>query len=44
MDTDVKAFTNAIVEFDAITPLDAWKTSVLLKAKNFVKEQGDEVL
>ena len=29
---DVEAFTNAVKKFDDITKLDAWKTSVLLRA------------
>jgi hypothetical protein len=37
---DIRNFTNAVVEFDTISPLDPWKTSVLLKAKNLVKDQS----
>ena len=33
---DVDAFTAAVAEYDAITPLDAFKTSVLLKVKNTI--------
>jgi alpha-soluble NSF attachment protein len=34
---DVEAFTNAVVEFDSISKLDAWKTSILLKIKKGIK-------
>ena len=34
---DVEAFTNAVVEYDSITKLDAWKTSILLKIKKSIK-------
>jgi len=36
---DVEAFTNAVVELDSITKLDPWKTSILLKIKNLLKEE-----
>lgn len=36
---DVEAFTNAVVEFDSISPLDSWKTSILLKVKNSIKDE-----
>lgn len=36
---DVEAFTNAVVEFDSISKLDSWKTSILLKVKNSIKEE-----
>jgi alpha-soluble NSF attachment protein len=41
---DVESFTNAVVEFDSITKLDSWKTSVLLKIKNQIKGKsgGDD--
>jgi len=35
---DVEAFTGAVVEFDSISKLDSWKTSILLKIKNSIKE------
>jgi len=38
-DYDVDAFTAAVVEFDSISKLDAWKTSVLLKIKKSIKEE-----
>jgi len=36
---DVEAFTQAVVEFDSISKLDAWKTSVLLRIKNSIKSE-----
>jgi alpha-soluble NSF attachment protein len=36
---DVEAFTNAVVEFDSISKLDAWKTSILLRVKNSIKSE-----
>ncbi|KAG8934484.1 vesicular-fusion protein S17 [Tulasnella sp. 418] len=35
---DEQAFTQAVVEFDQITKLDNWKTSVLLKIKKGIQE------
>jgi len=40
---DVDAFTSAVVEFDSITKLDSWKTSVLLKIKKSIKEEDQLV-
>ncbi|CAK9160607.1 unnamed protein product [Ilex paraguariensis] len=34
---DVAKFTNAVKEFDSMTQLDAWKTSLLLRVKEAVK-------
>lgn len=36
---DVEAFTNGVVEYDSISKLDSWKTSILLKIKNSIKEE-----
>jgi len=36
---DVEAFTSAVVEYDQISKLDAWKTSMLLKIKNSMKHE-----
>jgi len=36
---DVEAFTGAVVEFDSISKLDSWKTTVLLKIKQSIKEE-----
>lgn len=34
---DVDAFTQAVVEYDSISKLDQWKTSILLRIKNSIK-------
>lgn len=39
---DVEAFTDAVVEYDSVSKLDAWKTSFLLKIKKAVRQEGDE--
>ncbi|KDQ16723.1 hypothetical protein BOTBODRAFT_172831 [Botryobasidium botryosum FD-172 SS1] len=36
---DIEAFTAAVVEFDKITKLDNWKTSILLKIKNGIQDE-----
>jgi len=36
---DAEAFTNALAEFDSITPLDKWKTSIFSKVKQSIKEE-----
>jgi alpha-soluble NSF attachment protein len=36
---DQEAFTAAVVEFDQVTKLDNWKTSILLKIKRGVQEE-----
>jgi len=38
-DVNVEDFTNAVVEFDSISKLDSWKTSILLKIKQAVKQE-----
>ncbi len=38
---DVERFTNAIFEYDQISKLDKWKTTILLRIKNVLKEDGD---
>lgn len=42
-DTDVEAFTNAVYEFDSISKLDDWKTSILLKIKNSIRDEEDDL-
>mmetsp|Transcript_13702 Transcript_13702/g.33243 ORF Transcript_13702/g.33243 Transcript_13702/m.33243 type:complete len:290 (+) Transcript_13702:53-922(+) len=37
-DQDVEKFTDAIYEFDQISKLDKWKTSLLLRVKNALKD------
>jgi len=36
---DVDAFTQAVVDFDSVTKLDQWKTTILLRIKNHVKSE-----
>lgn len=38
---DVEAFTRAVVEYDSITPIDAWKTSILSRIKKGLQSGGD---
>jgi len=40
---DAESFTNAVVEFDSISKLDAWKTSILLKIKNSIKSEDNNL-
>jgi alpha-soluble NSF attachment protein len=35
---DIDAFTNVVVEYDRLSPLDNWKTSILLRIKNSIGE------
>jgi len=35
---DPDAFTNAVAEFDSISKLDAWKTTILLRIKESIKQ------
>ena len=37
---DEEAFTAAVVEFDLVTKLDNWKTTILLKIKKSIQEEG----
>ncbi|KAG9448868.1 hypothetical protein H6P81_008833 [Aristolochia fimbriata] len=39
---DITKFTDVVKEFDSMTRLDAWKTSLLLHAKNTLKAKEDE--
>ena len=38
---DVEAYTNAVVEFDRMTKLDSWKTTLLLRVKKSIGEDED---
>ena len=40
---DVDAFTQVVFEYDSISKLDPWKTTLLLKIKNVIKEGGDSL-
>lgn len=37
---NVDEFSEACADFDRITPLDPWKTSMLLKAKKFINDMN----
>lgn len=39
---DIETFTNLVIEFDTITPLDSWKTGILLVIKQQIKTQSEE--
>lgn len=39
---DVAKFTEALKEFDSMTPLDAWKTTLLLRVKEKLKNKETE--
>lgn len=41
---DAEEFTEAIKEFDSITRLDSWKTTLLLRAKNAIKEESESLV
>ena len=36
---DTESFTGAVVEFDSVSKLDNWKTSMLLKIKRSIQEE-----
>jgi alpha-soluble NSF attachment protein len=40
---DVDAFTAAIVDFDKVTTLNNWKTTILLRIKNALKKDEDNL-
>lgn len=40
---DQDAFTEAIKEFDSMTRLDAWKTTLLLRAKNLLQDEEESL-
>ena len=39
---DVGSFENILFGFNKITPLDRWKTKVLIKSKSFVLKDNEE--
>ncbi|XP_048495269.1 alpha-soluble NSF attachment protein 2 isoform X2 [Beta vulgaris subsp. vulgaris] len=39
---DVAKFTDLVKEFDSMTPLDAWKTTLLLRVKEKLKAQDED--
>ncbi|PXF43913.1 Alpha-soluble NSF attachment protein [Gracilariopsis chorda] len=40
---DVDAFTNHVFEYDSLSKLDEWKTTILLKIKNNIKADEDDL-
>ena len=36
---DVETFTNKVVDFDQLSKLDNWKTTILLRIKKGIQEQ-----
>lgn len=36
---DQQAFTGCVVEYDQVTKLDNWKTTILLKIKRTIEEE-----
>jgi len=36
---DVEAFTQAVVDYDTVSKLDPWKTTILLRIKNLIKKE-----
>jgi alpha-soluble NSF attachment protein len=35
---DIEVFTDAVAEYDSVSKLDKWKTTLLLRIKNAMKE------
>ncbi len=42
-DSNVESFTNAVYEFDRISKLDDWKTTILLKIKGSIRDAEDDL-
>lgn len=42
-DEDVDAFTNCVYEYDSLSKLDEWKTTILLKIKNTIRAAEDDL-
>jgi len=40
---DVEEFTNAVVDYDSISKLDNWKTTILLRIKNAIKQEETDL-
>lgn len=41
---DVEAFTQVVFDYDKIHKLDGWKTTVLLKVKNAIKQEAESIM
>jgi len=40
----VEEFTDAVADFNTISPLDSWKTSILLRVKNTITKESESVV
>lgn len=40
--SDVEAFSTALKEFDRMTKLDEWKTTLLLRVKNTIQDDEED--
>ncbi|GAM17649.1 hypothetical protein SAMD00019534_008240 [Acytostelium subglobosum LB1] len=43
-DNNVENFTDAVADFNNISPLDSWKTSILLRIKNTISKDNESVM
>lgn len=41
-ENDQDAFADKLFQFDQMSPLDKWKTAMLLKVKNALEAQGED--
>ena len=39
---DQESFTDKLFQYDSVSKLDKWKTTLLLRVKNAIEEQGDD--
>ena len=39
---DQEAFTDKLFQFDRMSKLDKWKTTLLLRVKNAIEEKGED--
>lgn len=39
---DQEAFADKLFQFDQMSKLDKWKTTILLRVKNSIEEQGED--
>ena len=40
---DAESFTNVVYDYDSMSKLDDWKTAILLKIKNSIKDMEDDL-
>jgi len=43
-ENDVQKFTDVVADFNSISALEPWKTKLLLRVKNKMKEAGEDIL